>query len=93
MMEWMLAVTLGALAGAVFFGGLWLTLRGIGASPRPGLRALASLLGRLTVVAAATLLVIRLHPPAAAAFLAGFLAVRAAARRRWAPAAGPADGS
>lgn len=89
-MAWLLAIVLGALAGVIFFGGLWLTIRGLDRSRRPAVRVLGSLVVRLVVVAAAALLVTRLHPPAIVAFLASLLVVRALLRRRLSPEPGAA---
>jgi F1F0 ATPase subunit 2 len=48
--ELALAGTAGLVLGAVFFGGLWWTLRKSLASPRPALWLLASLLARMSVL-------------------------------------------
>ena len=71
----------GALLGAFFFGGLWLTLRRFAARPRSRAFMLASFGLRALVVLAGLFAAYRLHPPALAGALAGFLLARLAATR------------
>jgi F1F0 ATPase subunit 2 len=59
----LLGVVVGIAAGAVFFGGLALTVARLPGSRRPGLLMAGSLLSRLAVVGAALLLVARWLPP------------------------------
>jgi F1F0 ATPase subunit 2 len=49
----------GGLIGLLFFGGLWLTVRGMNRARRPALRIMASLLLRLCLVLGAFFLLIR----------------------------------
>ena len=81
-----IAVAVGLVVGAVlglgFFGALLLTVRAVPGARHPGLLALASLLGRLALVAGGLLLLVPGGLPALAAALVGMLAVRTALIRR-----------
>ena len=44
-----LALIVGCVLGAIYFGGLWLTVRELPTARRPALLMLASLLGRLAI--------------------------------------------
>lgn len=80
----------GALLGAVYFGGLWLTVRRLSRMGRPAPWLVASYLGRLVVAGAGFGLLIALGGlPAVASALVGFLAVRFSVIRRWGAADGP----
>lgn len=80
----------GALLGAVYFGGLWLTVRRLSRVRGPAPWLAASYLGRLVVAGAGFGLLVALSGlPAVASALVGFLAVRYALIRRWGEADGP----
>lgn len=73
----------GALLGALYFGGLWLTVRRVERVRRPALWLGASYLGRLALAAAGFgLLVVLGGLPAVASALAAFLAMRYGLIRR-----------
>jgi F1F0 ATPase subunit 2 len=82
----LLGVVVGSVAGAVFFGGLVLTVARLPVTRRPELLVAGSFLARLAVVGATLLLVARWLQPvgvfgaALGVFLARSLLVRAAAR-------------
>ncbi|MCB2187577.1 MAG: ATP synthase subunit I [Deltaproteobacteria bacterium] len=80
------AAGVGAAAGAVFFLGLWWTVRRLPRSPRPGWLTLASLLVRGAAAAAGFALVMQGDWRRLAACLAGFLLARAAVVRAIRPA-------
>lgn len=77
-MIWILVGGLsGVLLGALYFGGLWLTVRRVERAGRPALWLAASYLGRLALATAAFgLLVVRGGLPAVTSALVAFLAVR-----------------
>jgi F1F0 ATPase subunit 2 len=52
MIEWLVAITTGALAGGFYFGGLWLTARRIAAKGRGAGLAMISWLARMTLLSA-----------------------------------------
>lgn len=66
----------GLALGAVFFGGLWWTVRRAAASPRPALWFGASLLARMALAAGGFYLAGGAQWPRLAACLAGFVAAR-----------------
>lgn len=66
----------GIALGAVFFGGLWLTARRLVASPHPGLLALSSLVGRITVLGFGMFLVAQFGAAALITATCGILIVR-----------------
>lgn len=72
-----LALTAGAILGALFFGGLWWTVRALPAAPRPGLLMLGSLLLRAGATVAGFYLVAGGRWQRLAACLLGFLIARA----------------
>jgi F1F0 ATPase subunit 2 len=91
---WLAAVSLlaGGVLGALFFGGLWWTLRRVAASRRPYGWLAASFAVRGAVVLAGFALLARLGgwwPPLAA--LLGFVAARLVLVRRFGP--GPGAGA
>ncbi len=71
-----LAWAAGTGLGAIFFGGLWWTVRGSLASPRPALRLSGSLLLRLSIALAGFYLVGHDHWDRLLACLAGFVMAR-----------------
>lgn len=76
----LLSLASGALIGAVFFAGLWLTTRGVLRSSHPALLSLASFLGRsLAAVGGFCLIARRGDWKAVVAAVLGFLAARLAA--------------
>jgi len=82
----------GALLGALYFGGLWLTVRRLPTLDHPMLWLLASTLTRLALVLAAFFVVSQGHWSWLLACLAGFVAVRIVLVRRARPAGPPAKG-
>lgn len=66
----------GLVVGVVFFGGLWLTTRRLVTSPNPGLLALVSLVGRMSVLGLGLFLVAQVGAVALIAAACGTLAVR-----------------
>lgn len=66
----------GLVVGAIFFGGLWLTTRQLLTSPNPGLLALASFIGRMSVLGLGMFLVAQAGAAALIAAACGILAVR-----------------
>jgi F1F0 ATPase subunit 2 len=82
----LLGVVVGCVAGAVFFGGLVLTVARLPVARRPELLVVGSFLARLAVVGATLLLVARCLPPvgvfgaALGVLLARTVLVRTAAR-------------
>jgi F1F0 ATPase subunit 2 len=71
-----LAGSAGAVLGAIFFGGLWWTVRKGAASPRPALWFLGSLLLRMSLVLAGFYAVGGGHWERLLLCLLGFLAAR-----------------
>jgi len=72
-----LSALAGAGAGAVFFAGLWLTVRRLPHARRPGLLAAASAVARIALAVGVLLAVARTgNWVPVVACLAGFLAVR-----------------
>ena len=88
-----LALGVGALLGAVFFGGLWLTMRRGLASSRPGIWFMGSMLLRTGIVVAGFYFLLGLPADGWKVLLAGllgFLLARLAATRLLpAPFSGP----
>ena len=76
-----LGAACGALLGAFFFGGLWLSLRGFAAGRRSRAFMLLSFGLRAAVVLAGFYAAYRLAPQALIGALAGFLVARMAASR------------
>ncbi|WP_201750258.1 ATP synthase subunit I [Tautonia marina] len=85
-----LAFTAGGLIGAIAFGGLWLTVRRLPTSRRPGLLLLGSFVGRLGICLPLIFVVMGGHWERLAACLVGLLAVRTVMIRRWGPDRVPA---
>ncbi len=71
-----MALTAGLLLGAIFFGGLWWTVRKSVASRFPGLWTFGSLLLRMSVTLAGFYLVGRAHWQPLVACLLGFVIAR-----------------
>jgi F1F0 ATPase subunit 2 len=80
-MEWILAPVAGALLGAIFFGGLWWTIRRGLSSRQPALLLLGSLVLRTLIAVAGFYFVSRGDWRRLLACLGGFLVARAAAMR------------
>ena len=77
-----LGATVGAICGAVFFGGLAWTLRRLPDARSPGVLVGTSLVARLAVVAVAAAVVVPRGLVAAAGLVVGMLAVRTVMVRR-----------
>jgi F1F0 ATPase subunit 2 len=71
-----LALVVGLLLGAIFFGGLWWTVRKGVSSPRPALWFLGSLLLRMSITLGGFYFVGRGHWERLVACLLGFAAAR-----------------
>jgi len=84
---------IGAVLGALYFGGLWLTVRRLPRLDHPMLWLLASTITRLALVLAAFLLVSQGHWTRLLACLIGFVAVRLYLVRRARPTEPPAKGA
>ncbi len=78
-----LALALGAVLGAWFFGGLWWTVRRLPAARHPALLALASLVVRMVTVVGGMVWLAGRHWTLPAVALAALLAVRLWMVRRW----------
>ena len=74
-------VLAGGALGAMFFGGLWWTVRSALASANPGLWLIVSSALRMAALLAAFYLICRIEWWGLIAALAGFLLVRMAAAR------------
>jgi F1F0 ATPase subunit 2 len=74
-------VIAGGVLGAMFFGGLWLTVRSALASANPGLWLVVSSVLRMAALLAAFYLICRIEWWGLIAALAGFLLVRVVAAR------------
>jgi F1F0 ATPase subunit 2 len=68
----------GATAGAIFYAGLWLTVRRMPVTRHPGSLTLASLLLRFALALGGLLSVLHGQWPNAVVYLAGFSAARLA---------------
>ena len=75
-MALMLAVAAGAGLGVLYFGGLWLTVRQLAVSGRPGLLFAASFVGRTVVAVVGFYLVMDSSWERALACLVGFIIAR-----------------
>jgi F1F0 ATPase subunit 2 len=71
----------GGALGAIFFGGLWWTVRFSLTAANPGLWLLVSFVLRMAALLAAFYVICRIQPLGLIAALAGFLLVRVAAAR------------
>jgi F1F0 ATPase subunit 2 len=80
-----LAVLAGLALGLFYFGGLWLTIRRIASSRRPGMLMLAGFVIRLLVTLCGFYLVMNGRWERILACLVGFLAIRFAMTRVLAP--------
>ena len=74
--SWVLATVTGLVLGAIFFGGLWWTIRKGVASPRPALWFLGSLLLRMSIVLAGLYVVGHGHWERLLPCLLGFVIAR-----------------
>ena len=83
--EMLLSLAAGVLLGVLYFGGLWLTLRHVQGSERPGLLLFTSFAVRAALLLAAFLALVRYGPWALIMALAGFLASRWLSTRLLAP--------
>lgn len=81
-MNELLALVAGAALGALFFGGLWWTVRRMATSPQPALWMLGSLLLRMGAVLAGFVAVAGGHWERLLMCLLGFVGVRLVAVRR-----------
>src|ERR1035438_4453074 len=85
-----LAFVTGVLLGAIFFGGLWWTIRKISSSTQPALWFLGSLLLRTGITLAGLYFIARGHWERLLVCLLGFVAARLIAVRLIQPAEKPA---
>ncbi len=74
--EFSIAALAGLLLGLFYFGGLWLTVRGITCGKRPEMLMLASFVIRLLVALSCFYLVMDGRPGRLVACLSGFLLMR-----------------
>ena len=81
----LIGLAVGVAVGALFFAGLWQTVRRLPDARRPALFAMGSLLFRVALAAAGFILIARAGWLALLAALLAFLAVRRAAIARWGP--------
>lgn len=81
------AVAAGAAVSALYFGGLWLTVRRVPTSPRPHLLAFGSFAVRAAAVVAVMVLIARAHWQLLVAAMAPFVVARMVLIRRLAPPA------
>jgi F1F0 ATPase subunit 2 len=88
-----LSLAAGLALGAMYFGGLWWTVRRLPAARRPALFTLGSYLGRNALAAAGLWLVMAGDWRRLAAALAGMLLVRLVLVRRLGPAPGGGEAS
>ncbi|NJB68077.1 F1F0 ATPase subunit 2 [Desulfobaculum xiamenense] len=77
-----LALGWGGLIGVVYFGGLWLSLRGLAGRARPRAAFAAAYVVRLSLALAGFWSALALGPLALAASMVGFVAVRGVMVRR-----------
>jgi F1F0 ATPase subunit 2 len=75
------AAASGIVLGAVFYTGLWLTVRSIAVARHPLALTMGSLLFRFALALAGLLVVLNAEWQNAAAYLAGFIAARFAVSR------------
>lgn len=75
----------GLLLGFVFFGGLWLTVRQLGTTKRPGLLFAVSFVARTAVVLAGIYWIGAGQWQRMAASLVGLIVMRTIVTRRWGP--------
>lgn len=81
-----LALAAGVAAGVFYFGGLWMTVRRVGASARPHLLVFGSFILRAAVAVGVMLWLARIHWQLVLAAMAGFVVVRIVLVRRLGPA-------
>lgn len=77
-LTWVLSLLLGAALGAIFFGGLWWTIRKAVGSRAPALWFFGSLMLRMSIALAGFYVVARDHWPRLLMCLLGFIAARLA---------------
>jgi F1F0 ATPase subunit 2 len=85
---------IGAALGALYFGGLWLTVRRVTDARRPKTMLLLSFLGRAAIVLAgfyAVTQVFRGQWEALAVAMLGFMGARSLLIRRWKPRSIPSS--
>jgi len=85
-----LAAFAGSVLGLFYFGGLWLTVRRLPSSKRPGMLMLGSFAVRLLITLCGFLLVMDGNWERILACMAGFLAARFVITRMLAPGKGTA---
>lgn len=86
------ALTAGAMAGAVYFAGLWMTVRALPASRHPALLTFASFAFRLALALVCFLALVRAGGwTSTAAGLGGFLLARTIIVSRLRPATHPPE--
>ncbi len=76
----------GGVLGFIYFGGLWLTVRRIPRTRRPGMLSFLSFFGRLALTLCGFYLIMGGHWERLLVAVLGFVAVRCFAIRRWGPA-------
>ncbi len=76
LLKYGLMVVLGMLLGAIFFGGLWMTVRQMTTSKRPGLLFLTSVVLRTAIVLFGIWYCAAGNPYSIAACLLGFIGLR-----------------
>lgn len=85
-MAWLIlflaGLVIGGAAGALFFGGLWLTAKRLATTSRPGLLLSVSLLGRMAGISLLLVGLARAHPALLIGALSGFVASRMVLTRR-----------
>jgi F1F0 ATPase subunit 2 len=86
-----LAVLAGLLLGLFYFGGLWLTVRRLPSSKRPGMLMLGSFTARLLITLCGFVLLMDGNWERIVACMAGFLATRFVITRKLAPGKGTAS--
>jgi len=69
-------IVIGMLLGAIFFGGLWITVQHMHKSKRPGILLLASVIPRTAIVLAGIWYFADGSAMSIAACLAGFIGIR-----------------
>lgn len=79
-MAWLIlfpaGLLIGGAAGALFFGGLWLTTQRLSTTSRPALLLSVSMLGRMAGISLLLVGLARAHPALLIGALAGFVAAR-----------------
>ena len=80
-----LALVAGVAVSVFYFGGLWLTVRRVARSPRPGLLTFGSFIVRGVIAVAAMVWIARMHWQLLPGAMAGFVLVRVIVTRKLRP--------